>query len=81
MAKRKLEQCRNHRHFNSHFRRNGAVISEGGRHSIARTTKGHVAYPRHGNQDYGKGLRHAIVKMAIAIGLGLMIFAGAYALL
>lgn len=74
MGKKSLQQCKNHREFSKYAKRNGAFIEHGRRHDLAKTSKGHCALPRH-NGDYGKGLRSAIIKTMIAIGLGLFVFA------
>lgn len=72
MTKKQLAQCKNQREFASHFNKKGAHNRHGGKHDIWENDHGHVALPRT-NKDYGKGLRHSIIKTAILIGLGILV--------
>jgi len=73
MSKPKLlDDCRTARDFFSYAESKGGRIENGGRHTkIVGPGGGRVAIPTH-NGDILTGTRRAIVKMLIAVGLGIM---------
>lgn len=68
----KLDSLRSGKQFIDYVRKNPAMTDfrQRGSHFIAETDKGMVVIPNH-NKDLGVGIRKAIIKTIIAIGLGI----------
>lgn len=73
MAKNRT-QLRTGPDFLKYAQERGASVRQGkGSHVIVSTKRGSVPIPVHGNEDLGKGLRHAIMKQFMGIGLTVII--------
>ena len=71
-----LEEVRDYDSAVRYAKDQGWEVQHGGRHDLVVSERGKCALPRH-TDDYGPGLRHAIVKTLLAMGglcvLGLLI--------
>lgn len=75
MAKKTLDKCRKGKDFISYAASQGAKIKNGkGSHIKVYGPRGMCPVPNH-NKDLGNGLRCAIIKMFVAIGLGILVLA------
>ena len=74
MAKKRNKQWKGHNDFVKYSKKQGAIISNGGRHTKVSTRKGSTFLPRHGNRDLATGTRFAIIKQLAKLGILLMFF-------
>lgn len=70
-----LGKCRSGKDFVNFGSRMGADVLPGAKHFKVRTPRGTAIVPVHGNKDLGEGLRKALIRTFIAIGLAALILA------
>jgi len=74
MSRTELRQCRTGKEFISFAKSRGAGVRNGhGSHQIVSRWGYSIPVPVHGNRDLPKGLRCAIIKQFIAVGISILV--------
>ncbi len=69
-----LQQCKSGKELIAYAKSHGAEIRPGkGSHQIVMHSGKSVPVPVHGNQQLAKGLRLAIIKAFLSMGLGMLV--------